>query len=394
MWSQNRDFQKLRYVDKTGWKGGWALSLAWDDLYWTLMFNFELSLELRLLIDINLALDFNFPLKVQQPVGPPKMHVSRYGYAVYDKDIYWYIGIFNEAKFDEDVYEAQWFFQPIFLPDPESLRPIIASTPYLEAEEGIWRLSYKYTDHHDYRFNQPLRYAEKFRDAYEPILGKVISKKAYDIVLRRAEGIYVAGCFFDFNCFDIGRFEPACGFDCARFDEDVVGSRFDEAGACQFRLSGSEKIISPSETSVSMERFDLSLFDYARFDGYWVPDSDKHQQILDDYKLRIEPLWMGTLWAIRDTEFKTKGVAAMSRNTWDYRRLIHVLDKYDVPVQDRWRYYAFLKEIGWKGRLTPITSREDIIQKYVRYGCDEACLRELARKVARVERPIVGRERY
>jgi len=390
MWSQNRDFQKLRYVDKTGWKGGWALSLLWPNIEWDILFNFELSIELRLLIDINLALDFNFKLKLPQPVGPPKMYVSRYGYATYEKDTYWYVAIFDEAKFDEDVYEAQWYFQPVFIPDPDTLRPVIAEYPQREVEEALWKLSYKYVRHDSYDFNQPIHYAEKFRDAYEPIIGKHLPKEAYDLVLRRAEGVYVAGCFFDFNCFDIGRFEPICGFGCARFNID----RFNQCGGCVFRIPELASYYRSSDTSLSMERFDLSLFDYAVFDGDWIPDAEKHQVVIDDFKLRANPMWMGTLWTIRDSEFKTKGVAAMSRNTWDYRRLVHVLDKYDIPVQDRWKYYAFLKEIGWKGRTSPIASVQDIVEKYARMGLDRGCLEELSRKVARVERGIVGVERY
>ena len=124
----DRYFQKRRLVDKTGIDGGWALSLVWPNLFWDIVFNFELSLELRFLIDFNLNFNFNFNIELptisfELPVKPEP---AKYGEAIYGQDKYIPpdppLGLQGSANADVE----------------EGLRPVKAPFPQRAVEEALW----------------------------------------------------------------------------------------------------------------------------------------------------------------------------------------------------------------------------------------------------------------
>jgi len=387
---------KRKFEQKTGIEGAQTLLDIYNLLRLDLDFNFKLALEFKFSLDFHLV--FNFGIEIP-PFFTKK---ALYGMAVYGRD-----------EYDPVVPPARY----------EPIRIVVFQGPNAWKEKAVWNLTYKYTMHDQYFFNQALIDASKRSAAYSEYFTRSpeyeLTGKDLDFIGRATEFLYVAACWLDFNSFDLGRFWlgqvplrlpkgetplPPPLFDQALFDfnrfdtseTDFPYFDLDMFDSARFdTLLREDTIIWVSDPIMTAMRLDLAIFDAARFDYIPTPDGDilsfiasyialhnlgeVMQRELDDYRVRSDPLVAAVIWTITSDRFGPNWVAHGVRMLRTGTRVAALLDDLNAP--SRLGYQAFAREIRTRDITLGKATREQIIAKYVSLGLDERLLRRIAAMV-------------
>ena len=382
---------KRKFEQKTGLEGALTLYDIYNKLMLDLVFDFKLSLEFKIIIDTISVSDFGFDIGLPPmiPLPPVPEEKTRYGFGRY--------GLF---RYDPEV------------PPPRYTPTVVQvfTGPDAWKEKAIYELTYKYTSHQAYYFNQSLAEALTRSRAYREYFSRSpeyeLDERHLEYACRVAEFIYVAACWFDFNSFDLGRFWPGkvplrfpkehpeheAPSDVPYFDLDLFDSgRFDE----MHRL---DVIIWLTDPFMTGTRFDLAIFDASRFDRIFEDEvgsltniahylktanlGEKLQTEVDDYRRRADALVAAVIWAITSDRFKANWVRHGVRMLNTAARISNVLQ--DVPVTMRFGYQAFARELRTRAITLGHADEEQLIRKYVNLGLDEGVLRRIARMVERL----------
>jgi hypothetical protein len=374
---------KRKFEEKTGIDGALTLYDIYNLLRLDMLFNFKLGLEFKFVLDFHLSFNFNFNLEITIPsLMFPK---ALYGFAIYGID-----------KYDPEIPPPKY----------EPIRVEVFRGPDAWKSKAIWNLTYKYTMHDSYYYNQALPDAEKRSRAYAEYFTRSpeyeVPGEALHFITRATEFIYTAACWFDFNSFDLGRFWPGkipmrvpkdgITTDEPYYDLDMFDSaKFDN-------MPRPDAIIWVSDPYMTAMRFDLAEYDYAKFDlletgpeqglthmaNYLRTASigEKLQTEMEDYSVRSDPLVAGVIWIVTSDRFGPNWVRHGVRMLRNGQRIASILD--EEVITNRAGYQAFARELRTRDTTLGKATIEQIIAKYVKMGLDESILRRIAGMVEKI----------
>jgi hypothetical protein len=374
---------KLAFEAKTGIDGALTLFDLYNLLRLDMLFDFKLALEFKFLLDFHLVFNLDFDLEITIP--PIMFPKARYGFAIYGTDVY-----------DPEIPPPRY----------EPVRIEVFKGPDAWKEKAVWNLTYKYTMHDRYFYNQSLPEAEKRARAYSEYFTRSpeyeVPGEALHFVSRATEFIYTAACWYDFNSFDIGRFWPGkvpmrvprdgLATDEPYHDLDMFDSvRFDE-------MLRPDAVIWVTDPYMTAMRFDLAEYDYAKFDLIEIgPEQglthltnylqtanigEKMQTEMEDYAVRSDPLVAGMIWTVTSDRFGPNWVQHGVRMHRNAIRIASVLDQYSLL--ERLGYQGFARELRTRDTTLGRASAEKVIAKYAKMGLDEAVLRRIAAMVEKL----------
>ena len=134
---------KLAFEAKTGVDGALTLFDLYNLLRLDMLFDFKLALEFKFLLDFHLVFNLDFNLEITIP--PIMFPKARYGFAIYGTD-----------RYDPEIPPPKY----------EPVRIEVFRGPDAWKEKAVWNLTYKYTMHDRYFYNQSLPEAEIRSRAY------------------------------------------------------------------------------------------------------------------------------------------------------------------------------------------------------------------------------------
>jgi len=331
--------RKLKYVRELASVQG----IHWSFLRWRNILD-EILMSIGFNVLFNFYLDFSMLIQVDFII--PQEFLQTYRKAVY-----------GVSTYDNSVYD-----------------PIDITIE--DVKKCLWNLRYKFA-HEDY----PIRkhYSEslmKHVDSVKEIMKRHnVSPIFIDYIssaLSYAEGKVLTSAYWDFACWDVSVW----------IGDD---QKFEVRNSSDLKSIIKLSTIRPWESHWDYHRWDYAVW----MDEDYVPPSDvaeKLAKIISDFHARVEPVWQHVFFLQRLDNLHWKGGEHQLKLKDLEARTKAILDRRGVVGWFRVGYINFVRELYylkyephrlWK-RWKKILSRDDLIEKYKRMGCDEAILRELA----------------
>jgi hypothetical protein len=418
--------QKLTYLLKAGEKGASEQSLVMRVLGFHTLFDFKLSFEISLLLDLDFVFNFDFDLNWSFPLSwsfsehygevyeQATGRCGVYGISRYGIDYYCSCNYYGKARYDKHIYCIKG---PEGIPiSMEEELAMIESRPFVAlitnttfgqavnnnktvpirtgkhawAHHAAYRLTYTYTNHYGYGHNNPLPHSQTLEEGYYNYFSRGLSpeqvpRKLLDVSVRLVEAYYIAACWYDFNSYDIGRYymerspirfpkddpKQKTESDVPFYDYD----RFDVARYDEYMRS--DLILWIDLKEFSSARYDLALYDYHKYSIKMIPPGDAIQQVIDYYRLMINPIWVGVQW-LKASENMIEGWFVNRARMAVDERMVEGLLPPEIAVTEKPRYVAFARELRYNQVTLGHATDEEIIAKYKRLGLREDLLRKIA----------------